>query len=74
MQFAHFNNKSVFEPLLDPHIGAGIGLFSGTQHPVSFCIRLRTGRNQIFPLEPSQPFFKVFVIIGFAGSHFIRFV
>ena len=74
MQFAALDDNSVFQPLLDSQVCAGIRLVGGPEHPIPLHVRLSAAADQILFLETGQPFLEVFVVTGGPRIDLVRLV
>ena len=72
VQLAALHDDAVFQPFLDAHIGAGVGLVGRTQHAVALGVRLGAAANQVFGLKPGQPFLEVLVVVRLARFNLVR--
>ena len=55
---------TVFQSLLDVHIGAGVRLIGGAKQTVTLRIRLGAAADEIFRLEAGEPLLEVFMILA----------
>ena len=74
MQFAALDDNSVFQPLLDSQVCAGVRLVGGPKQPVPLHVRLSAAADQILFLETGQPLLEVFVVTGGPRMDLVRLI
>ena len=74
MHLTAFNHDAVLQPLLDPHIRAGIRLIGRPEHPVALYVRLGAAADQVLRLEAGEPLLEVLMVLGGAVVQLVRLI
>ncbi len=74
VHLAALDDDPVLQPLLDPHVRAGVRLVCWPEQPVALHVGLGAAPDHVLVLKATQPFFEILMILRRPLVHLVRFI